>query len=616
MTLPDGSPSPGKEPRKPGVRVKVLKAKGLQEHPLEGSKDIGVEAAQAQTELWDQARHAWAKHGTIEPRFHKDMLIHQAQQSGAIMECINAYCDIEGYGHTIAPSFDTEAKGAEEQVRWLLWYKRYRSAEGVGDIDPAQAIAEPTEEEVAAELERLRRETRIQQQQAERFFANCGRIAGRPVSFTSLRRALRKDLEETGECYVEVLRDKATDQIRRLSLVESVTIRKTPLDEQTQEVDVHIRVDDISVEKAKEHRAFRRYVQININDQRICYFKEFGDPRVLDKTDGLFYKDLDDLARKKRLSKDDAKARAATELIEWRLRDPLSAYGMTRWTPVSPLAAGTREADETNLDFFGNNGIPALALLVSGGAIGDGSIDRLREHVAEVKERKTTAKMLVVEAEPYNDASPPGDLKRQNGNVQLKIERLASEQLKDALFLGYIESNEGRIGAIYRVPPLLRGRSDEYTRATAREAIRVFEELVAQTERRRFDDVLNTQLLLAMGISLVKIQSKGPDTSELGELSDIIEVLVEAGAVVPTDLRPMAEKLLGRDLPPLDDAWSGYPLAMYLKGVLPLSLDGEGSPMAPEDLKKAAKVRRIRHKLHRAMRSKSDEGEGGLLWAV
>ena len=609
------SPEPTNAPR----NTREVKVRSIKADSGAGNSDIGVEAAQAQHELWDNARATWQKHDVLEPRFEKDALIRQAQESGAIQECIRAYCDIEGYGYSLVPCLDTEAKSALEQVRWLLWYKAYRVATAAGEVSPEQ-IAEPSEEEVEVELAKLRRQTRIQKQRAERFFANCGRVGGKPVSFPRLREELRKDIEETGECYVEVLRD-TNNQIRRLSHVDSVTIRKSARGEEKVEVDLPERVDDITVSNTQETRTFRKYVQVNINDQAVCYFKEFGDPRSMCKKTGETFADLDKLAAARRKDpKQDPQDLAATELVEWRLRDPLSAYGMPRWVPVAPIARGTRQADETNLDFFDNNGIPALAVLASGGHLGEASIERLREHVKDVKGRGSQHKILVLEAEPYNDMSPPGDAKRQGSPVQLKIEKLSSEQLKDALFLGYVETNEQRIGAIYRVPPLLRGRSNEYTRATAREAIRVFEELVAQTERRRFDDTFNGLLLLSMDISLVKLQTRGPDTSELTELAEALEVMVKAGAITPADLRPLAEKILGRDLAPLDDRWSGTPMALIMAGIVGLAGDeeeGAGNSNQKRTKRQKTEALRTRMKANTLRFFTHDQPqEGALPWLI
>jgi capsid portal protein len=99
-------------------------------------------------------------------------------------------------------------------------------------------------------------------------------------------------------------------------------------------------------------RYFRRYAQISPGTLERVYFKEFGDPRIIDPKTGEVAPDL-------------PFEEQATEIYMDAQYIPGHLYGVPKWIGILPAILGSREAEEVNLNFFRENAIPAMAVLVS-----------------------------------------------------------------------------------------------------------------------------------------------------------------------------------------------------------------------------------------------------------
>lgn len=504
-----------------------------------------IEPSRANQAAWDQARRVWEQSGAIKPPFEKDLLCRIARTSGVVQECIRTYCTvIEGYGHTFKPVLDLDSDEAYEQVKWSIWNNRV-------ELGGKPALSEPTETEIQERLAKLKTEIRFQKMQAERFFRNSARIKGQPVGFIKLRQRIRQDYEVTGEWYLEALRD-FNGAIRRLSYLPSVGMRQMPLEEEMQKVAVKERVDDFTVIEQTEYRQFRKYLQVDPDHTQLAYFKEFGDRRVMSSRSGKYYQSIEELER------EEEGVKAATEVITDGIPDPETPYGVARWTANSPAIGGSRKAEEVNFSYFDNKTIPPFIILVSGGRLSSDAQEYIKTYLRALKGSENFHKLLVLEAAPFA-ANMPGQPPQR---VQIEVVPLIKFQKDDGLFLKYLAFNDTRIGANFACPPLLRGRSEEYTRATARETLRFFEKMVAEPERLHFDELINTNIMLALGITLVRYESLGADTSDPEVVTKVLDVLFKHGAIMPNDGRQEAERLLRRELPKMTEDFMFRPLKM------------------------------------------------------
>lgn len=539
-----------------------------------------VEPSRANQAAWDQARKVWEASGAITPPFEKDLLCRISRMSGVLQECIRTYCTIiEGFGHTIKPVLDPDADDAFERVKWSMWAKRVDTGEEV-------ETSEPSDDEVNEKLGKLRRDIRFQKMKAERFFNNAGRIKGQAVGFTKLRQRLRQDYEVTGEWYLEVLRD-LNGNPRRLSYLPSVGMRMMPLDKDPLKVKVKERVDEFTVLDQEEYRNFRRYIQVDPDHTTQAWFKELGDPRVLSSRSGKYY---DDLAQ---LEAQEPGVRAATEVITDGIPDPETPYGTARWTANSPAIGGSRKAEEVNFAYFDNKTIPPFLILVSGGRLSSQAQARIKTYLRALKGSENFHKLLVLEAAPFA-ANMPGQPPQR---VQIEVVPLIKFLKEDGLFLKYLGFNDTRIGANFACPPMLRGRSEEYTRATARETLRFFEKMVAQPERLHFDELINTKIMLELGLTLVNFESLGADTSDPEVVVKVLDVLMKHGAIMPFDGRQEAEKLLRRELPKVSSEFMDRPLKLTMAEVA-MSGNVPGGGRVPGSEGKMSEDDQILHKAY------------------
>ncbi|MBQ8693500.1 MAG: phage portal protein, partial [Synergistaceae bacterium] len=342
--------------------------------------------------------------GLLEPPYDLEFLARLPEYSNVLSQCVEAMVtNIDGFGFTLDP---------------------------IGNADP-ENDGIPTKE---AENER---------KSILHFFEFCNQ----DLPYSQLRRRVRRDLETLGNAYWEIIRDGKGD-IAWIEHIEGHTMRLTKLDDEYTPVTMMIR-DDASnkLQPYQTQKRFRRFVQIR--NQAKVYFKEFGDPRIINARTGEVQGEIDT---------DDFIP--ATEIIHFKLYCPYSPYGVPRWIGNLLAVQGSRQAEEVNYEYFENNTIPPLALLVAG-KLSDKTVNVLEDFVNDhMRGRKGFNKMLIIQANPAgiaasNSKTPP---------VALHFEHLGDTQHGDSLFNTYDAVNREKIRSAFRLPPIFVGLTDEYTR--------------------------------------------------------------------------------------------------------------------------------------------------------
>ncbi len=314
------------------------------------------------------------------------------------------------------------------------------------------------------------------------------------LSFTALRKRLRKDREKTGNAYMEVVRS-VTGKITFLRRLDPKHVRMVRLDEAVQVKKVVTRFGD-------EHTVTmpvreRRFVQAHDAQKLLAvttpnrtmepgqgngllYFREFGSSRELNKFTGDW---LDSVPAEKR----------ATEVIHFKADDDvISPYGVPRWINQIPSIIGSRKAEELNLQFFQAGGIPPIMVLVAGGEMTGPTRDNLQQYLANSKANKHQAAIVEVHG-------TGGGLDSTN-NVRVTVERFGAEKQKDSLFENYDEKSERRVRSSFRLPPIFVGRTEDYSFATAFASYVVAENQVFKPERQEFDEVINSTILRELNV--------------------------------------------------------------------------------------------------------------------
>lgn len=437
----------------------------------------------------------------LRPHFDYEVLLSLPQENHTLKQCIEAMVtNIEGFGHRL------EYIGPEEQM------------------DSAES---------QAEYERI--EYLLDQPNAD-------------YSLSELRKRCRMDKETIGTSYIEVLRN-ADGGIAAFVHIPGHLIRKTTKDKEHQLVD-QVLVRGGKVVRIPHRKRFRRYVQM-VGSNRV-YFKEFGDPRVIDYKTGLETVDV---------------ANAATEIVEMDMYTPNHNYGLPRWINQLPAIIGSRECEITNLSFFKENAIPAMAILVSGGALTEGSTQKVQEAFTNRRGIAAMNRVLVIEALGDEEAA---DADGKIPPPKLDMKPLAGERQDDALFGDYDDANHVKIRSSFRLPPLFLGRAEDYTRASAEASLTVAEMQVFAPERATVDDIFNTKLLLDEKAEPPKYWRMRSNPAKMVSPEGVLEALRvfhDLGALTPNVAIGMANEMFNLDIEDIADDWGNMPFQMALQSV-------------------------------------------------
>jgi PBSX family phage portal protein len=359
--------------------------------------------------------------GAIKPPYDPDRLSQLCEENNALQPCIDAFItNVDGTGHEV-----------------------------VSDEDAQQDIGDDV-------LDRLRR-----------FFDQ----PWPGQSFMSMRRRLRRDLETTGNGYIEVLRN-GLGQLALLRRLDPCITRIMRLGKETfvQRIWSPALNDYVEVQVRR-----RRYVQYVFG--KLVYFKEFGSPMALSRVNGK-WEDTIDVPPEE----------VASEVIHlvcvphWQV-----PYGIPRWVPQTPSVLGSRRAEEFNLGFFDQGGIPPLMIVVQGGEVAEDVEKAIKNLFYSAGPQKTTAAVLQVQS--------AGGTLDDPSQVRVTVERFGNDRQKDQLFQQYDENCEAKVRRSWRIPRLFTGSTQEMNYATALAAYRVAEAQVFKPERDHFDEIITTTIV-------------------------------------------------------------------------------------------------------------------------
>lgn len=499
------------------------------------------------------------KPGLIRPTYDPIQLAWLNQHNNTLNQCVSAYeVNIDGTGYEIEPgeelkekkdkekkeeqavadeekaAADLKAKeGDKKKLEDTLKRKKDKfdkapkDENGLAIVDPSEppdiedvmdadgdGIPDDEEEE---EIEEKDPEIRA----AEAFFDQVWP----GMSFSTLRRLVRRDLEIQGNGYIEVIRNPQTQEILFMNYLDAKLVRLVKLDAPVATVKRVTRNGvEVEVTVVESHRRFAQYI-----NSRLMYFKAFGVTRQLNKFTGEWGPQVDKPIKPVKVvppKEGEAKAGAkteedvkkfvfpaatgpesnlpseaviapgqqippeflATEVLHFTVHmDVTTPYGVPRWINQVPSVLGSRKAEELNLEFFDSGGVPPVMILIQGGELSSSARAKLTDYLAG----KAKYKQRGVIAEVY---STSGDL-NSAGSVKVSVERFGAERQQDSMFEKYDEKCSERVRQSFRLPPLFVGRTADYNRATSYVSYMTAEAQVFRPERDEFDAVINITLM-------------------------------------------------------------------------------------------------------------------------
>ena len=547
----------------------------------------------------EERREAYGDCGAVEPPYDPESMLNQIELTPHLLPNIASYQNnIEGYGHKSVPVepwlSDLDSEEARDAVanalrieRWVEEEEAALDATQKADGEPEEPPAEEpggepgeepqdgeeggedvTDEEIAAAIEKLEVQLRRDRFLFDAFFKNCCST----MSFTKLRRITRYDIEAHGWGAWEMLVDRF-GRLKRLNYIPGYTIR--PLADEGELVDA-VEPDPITpLSEGREvtvPRRFRRFVQI-VGNKKV-YFKSPGEPRVVSRLTGKVYKSVSEMRKPTDDGGEGKAAVEANELIYFSLHDPRTPCPPPRWIGNLLAVLGVREADETNYFYLDSSAIPPGILFVSGGKVPRDMKDRLEQRLTqEFAGAENKHKILVVEAHPMK-------LKGEERTLlpSMEFESLREAQQTDATFTHYDERSADRIGASFRLPPMLRGYTPkDLNRATAIAALDFAETQVFEPERQDMDWVINQYILPRIGVKLHRFKTNSPPTRSPEEIAELIRVSAPHGGILPYEIRDLLADALNTSFAKIDENWGYWPMPMTLAG-----LGGGATPMPGE----------------------------------
>ncbi len=386
----------------------------------------------------------------------------------------------------------------------------------------ARRMPEGTREKFAEEMER------------ERAFLTAMLETVHPTkSLTMLREGSKEDQHSNGNGYLELIEHPKTGNLVAVNYVRSYEIRLT--EKCSRPVKVMVPwvnpAKNFTIEHKPMYHRFRKFVMLRRG--KPIWFKEAGDPRVLNKRTGEYDEDTKPGMR-------------ATSLIHFRVHSSLTPYGVPEWIGNLFSIYGSRSSDELNWTSLRNNMIPSMFVIVENGVLTEASITRLREWTEQqVANSLNRSKFLILEGETLEEGAPTP------ANFKIRVEPLAQLQKDDQLFQEYDKNNRDKVRQAFRLPPIFVGRADDYTRATADTSRDIADEQVFAPERARDDFLINRFILARWGARFHTFRSNTPNITDDIELIRLMAFAERSGGMTPRRADRIVKDVFGDDIGPL-----------------------------------------------------------------
>lgn len=362
--------------------------------------------------------------------------------------------------------------------------------------------------------------------------------------YTKIAVKKREDLETTGCAAFEVIRAR-NKEIFAMYHAPIMHIRLAVYNKDIDEpVDVTIPIRrDGTVKYVKFKKYFRRFCQILPTTRKVRYFKELGDPRIMDYDTGAFVKTTD---------------KKATELMFFTL--PFggeSAYSVPRWSGAVCDVMGRSGASFINYDLMDNQGIPPMAVMISGGVLTEESYKDLLAIMTSAKLKANFNKVIVLEAIPEITGLD------EKSNVKLDFKNLSEYRKEDQMFGNYQETALQNIRRPFRLAPLYTGDAKSYNLASARSSQLIAEQQIFIPERNMVDEEINRLIIQReFGIYNWEFRSKGARVVGSEELANAVEKFSNVGSLTINDNIKIANEAFGLNMPIHNEPWANLPVVL------------------------------------------------------
>lgn len=349
-----------------------------------------------------------------------------------------------------------------------------------------------------------------------------------------------RDRETYGIAYCEVIRNMEGEVVELQFIVDTPSVDLTyPLEPY---VDTFYFYKGKQINRKKKFRKFRQ----NVGGKTV-YFKEFGDPRIMDKRNGKYAEEGGE-----EIEIDNQ----ANEIIEFRLGS--MPYGEVRWIGQVLTVDGNRRAEILNNNYFRKGRHTPLMIMVQGGTLSDEAWTKLQSYMNDIEGENGQHSFLVLETDNADTTTAFTD--QQKPTVEIKD--LASVLQKDELFQEYQENGRKKVQSSFLLPDLYVGYTTDFNRATSQAAMEVTEKQVFQPERESLAWTINNRLLNGYNFRYVGVELDSPDITNPDDIQKILNITERAGGLTPNVAKEYTYEVIGKEgCEDYEGEWGDIPIA-------------------------------------------------------
>ncbi|GAA1280041.1 hypothetical protein GCM10009725_30290 [Aeromicrobium tamlense] len=242
----------------------------------------------------------------------------------------------------------------------------------------------------------------------------------------------------------------------------------------------------------------------------------------------------------------------ANELLYIPNESPLALYyGIPAWVSEIQTMIADQEIKEYNIDFFDNNAIPYVAIIVKNGELTQSSRESLQEMIHGMNDQPH--RTVILEVKKLVD---DGDFRTEGGQpADIEIEPLGVTQNEDMAFSNFREMNEHDIAKVHGVPKQLINRYESSNRSNISESIAAFANEEIAPEQDAFAEHLY-QILHVKGLDApdwtIEFELKGGENKQ--RKVDVVSQAIRAsqGSITVNEARRMLADV-GFDIQPFTD---------------------------------------------------------------
>ncbi|WP_254768225.1 phage portal protein [Salinilacihabitans rarus] len=245
----------------------------------------------------------------------------------------------------------------------------------------------------------------------------------------------------------------------------------------------------------------------------------------------------------------------ANELIFKRNHSPLyTYYGAPDIIPGLPTIEADDAARDFNIDFFENNAVPRLAIIVEGGELTQGARQDIHDLLHGMKDQDH--RTVILEVEKLLETTDGITMDDDADDLAIRVEPLTVGINEDASFQDFRDRNEHEILKTHEVPPIEAGQIKSGAFSTDAQAQRKgYIETVIRPKQEAYAQLLYETVHAALGVTdyTIRFKTRGVDTRLID--ADYASKLIQSsqGAITVNEAREVIANITGEDLGQLED---------------------------------------------------------------